>query len=378
MPEPTTGFLDPLSSWPSPPPPGYLGQLDPAFQERRSQLYADVGRGECDWYHSTDLPDGSFAQGEWDLRGTEQPYLGNLPIASQRVLEIGPASGYLTFWMERAGADVTAFEAGYDAGIELVPGTDEHEAALMQQEIMRHTQRTTNAWWFLHRMTGSSARLVHGDLYSLPADLGRYDFSFLGCVLVHTRDPYTVLSQVAGHTDTIVVTEQHDPSVPEGCLQFNPDLANIGPSVMWWRFSPGALVTMLWRLGFTSSSVSFSSQRHHLWSVQEGLLAELPMFTVVARRQPQVTGDQARASLLAGLQASQVRGPGACGISRAGPQQDGVAELTLRIAELTAERDACSGEVETLRQTRTFRWTAPARRIYQQARTIRDASQRRP
>ena len=48
--------------------------------------------------------------GLWDLRQTVDDYLGRIDFAGKRVLEIGPASGFLTIEMERRGADVVAVE----------------------------------------------------------------------------------------------------------------------------------------------------------------------------------------------------------------------------------------------------------------------------
>ena len=67
--------------------------------------------------------------GAWDLRGHEAAYLGGVDVAGKRVLELGPATGYLTFYMERMGAEVVSFEAGFDVPIDTMPvkGVDDPE-----------------------------------------------------------------------------------------------------------------------------------------------------------------------------------------------------------------------------------------------------------
>ena len=62
------------------------------------------------FYHSMDLPESGFVDGLVDLRPYVDEYLGNVDFAGRRVLEIGPASGYLTFHMEGQGAEVVALE----------------------------------------------------------------------------------------------------------------------------------------------------------------------------------------------------------------------------------------------------------------------------
>ena len=57
-----------------------------------------------------DHPGGGKIIGLWDLRQTVDDYLGRIDFAGKRVLEIGPASGFLTIEMERRGADVVAVE----------------------------------------------------------------------------------------------------------------------------------------------------------------------------------------------------------------------------------------------------------------------------
>ena len=76
---------------------------------------------DCDFYHTVDLPGGGTVAGQWDLRGREADYLGHAPLAGRSVLEIGPASGHLSFWMESQGADVTAFDLGEDSPWDFVP-----------------------------------------------------------------------------------------------------------------------------------------------------------------------------------------------------------------------------------------------------------------
>jgi hypothetical protein len=42
-----------------------------------------------------ELPGRGVIEGrDWDLRGSVDEYLGNVDFAGQRVLEIGPASGF--------------------------------------------------------------------------------------------------------------------------------------------------------------------------------------------------------------------------------------------------------------------------------------------
>ncbi|MGH9967680.1 MAG: class I SAM-dependent methyltransferase, partial [Pyrinomonadaceae bacterium] len=63
---------------------------------------------DCLFYHTLDVPGYGTIPGFWDIRGNESEYLGGVDFTGTRVLEIGPASGQLSFFMERAGAEVVS------------------------------------------------------------------------------------------------------------------------------------------------------------------------------------------------------------------------------------------------------------------------------
>jgi hypothetical protein len=80
-----------------------------------------IGLADCDFYHSMLIPGVGEIIGLWDLRQTVDDYLGRIDFAGKRVLEIGPASGFLTIEMERRGADVVAVELPEGVGWDFVP-----------------------------------------------------------------------------------------------------------------------------------------------------------------------------------------------------------------------------------------------------------------
>ena len=80
---------------------------------------------DCYFYHTMELPGRGVIEGrDWDLRGRVDEYLGNVDFGGQRVLEIGPASGFLTFEMEKRGADVISVEVTDEHGWDFVPYPD--------------------------------------------------------------------------------------------------------------------------------------------------------------------------------------------------------------------------------------------------------------
>ena len=271
---------------PSYPPPGYLGQLSDEFQ-------ADLGRrrGQTEpegivWYHAVELPDGQVLPGAWDLRGKESDYLGGVDVAGKRVLELGPATGYLSFHMERQGAEVVAFEAGFDVSIDLLPvngraSTDERSKVMTTTVDQNH-----EAWWFLHHAFGSSAKFVQGNIYAMPADMGLFEVTVVGAILLHLREPWGALSEAARRTtEVMIVTEplQDTEAPPEtNIMRFSPSAEHHLSN--WWSIYPGAVVSMLERLGFADTTVLYHTQHHHLGHELEADPIEQRMYTVVGRR----------------------------------------------------------------------------------------------
>src|SRR5215208_3579534 len=87
-------------------------------------LRAPASADDCHFYHWMEIPGHGLVGGDWDLRGAEAEYLGHVALAGLRVLEIGPASGGLTFHMESQGAEVVAVELPPGGGWDTVPHVD--------------------------------------------------------------------------------------------------------------------------------------------------------------------------------------------------------------------------------------------------------------
>ena len=269
------------------PPKDYLGQLEPAHQQGLAERRAGADLSDFTWYHATELPDGRVLPGVWDLRGHEPEYLGGVDVSGKRVFELGPATGYLTYWMERQGADVVSFEAGFDVPVDTLPVKGEdmpHERLKVMQETIN---RNHGGWWHLHRVFGSSAKFVQGNIYDMPADLGTFDVTLVGAILLHLREPWGALSQAARRTtEVMIVTEplQDDVADPESnIMRFSPSAEH--HLTNWWSIYPGAVVSMLQRLGFGNTEVTYHTQRHHLSHDMGSDAIDQRMYTVVGHRQ---------------------------------------------------------------------------------------------
>jgi SAM-dependent methyltransferase len=167
---------------------------------------------DCDFYHTVEIPGRGVVHGQWDLRQHLDEYLGGYRFAGKRVLEIGPASGFLTFEMERRGADVVALEVPDDPGWDFVPFPDD----VLQPNFAprrQHMTRIKNSFWFLHHLNRSKARLCYGDSCRIPNDLGTFDVAVMASVLLHCERPVRIIAECAKRADTLIVTDVYRPEL---------------------------------------------------------------------------------------------------------------------------------------------------------------------
>lgn len=253
------------------------GQFQPAPHRRGLDL------ADCDFYHTVDIPGHGVVHGQWDLRGREAEYLGHVRLAGRSVLEIGPASGHLSFWMEAQGARVTAFDLGEEGTWDFVPfhGLDLEAAHAVRREQLR---RLHNAWWFLRQARGASAEAVYGTVYDIAPSPGAFDVVTLNCVLLHLRDPMGAMIKAASVCGrTLVVTEVAEEHYHRRtpwkrnpkALSFLPRADRPDSYDAWFVLPSGVTLEMMRILGFRPTL------SRHRQSFQSG---EFRMYTVVGER----------------------------------------------------------------------------------------------
>jgi SAM-dependent methyltransferase len=262
---------------------GQLLQRDhelPLYAEPR----AVSGLEDCYFYHTMDIPGHGHVEGQWDLRGNEDRYTGEVEYTGQRVLEVGTASGFLCFWLESRGAEVVAFDLSDDHAWDIVPvaSLDIEKVVRERRDVMR---QINNGYWLCHRAFGSRAKVVYGTVYDIPADIGPVDVATYCSVLLHFRDPFLALQNGLRLTrSTAVVTDLVNPRRPPSgtvgespaVMEFVPEFENGGPPDTWWFLNPEIVQQYLGILGFEDSEVRFHRQKAH-WGEQD-------LFTVVAHR----------------------------------------------------------------------------------------------
>jgi O-methyltransferase len=231
---------------------------------------------ECRFYHVVDLPTGTTG-GEWDLRPTVDRYLGQVDFKDKSVLEIGPASGFISFHLEKAGATVTALEPAIEQLWDIVPMPD-FDTAKWRRTFLGHIVGVRASFWYLHHLYRSQVKLIEAVPDAIPAEVGEFDIGVLAAVLLHTRAPFNILESTARRVrKTIIVTELYDASLGERPVCSLLPYAGAGIVDTWWAFSPNFFVQALGLLGFHDATVTTHHHQH-----TDGRV--VPMYTVVAHR----------------------------------------------------------------------------------------------
>ncbi|HTL28093.1 MAG TPA: class I SAM-dependent methyltransferase [Tepidisphaeraceae bacterium] len=251
-----------------------------------ASLYAQAPQNiefsDCDFYHVMDLPGHGTVGGQWDLRGFEDAYLGNVGFNGKRALEFGTASGFLYRHMHRNGADVIGFDLAAEGSWDFVPFA-KLDLAKYREGMRVAIHRMKRGWWYANNLFSVKGKVIYGDVYNLPNALNPVDISVFGMILLHLRDPFRALHNAARLTrEKIVITEIH-PDQPDDAgidsvlwKSFDekelsrtplvhwmptPHGMHAGSAVTWWCFPPEVICTMLGVLGFEETSVNEHSPK---------------------------------------------------------------------------------------------------------------------
>lgn len=251
---------------------------------------------DCYFYHTTDVPGYGVIEGEWDLRRGIHAYLGNVDFKGKRVLELGTASGFICFHMEREGAEVVGYDLSDQQSWDVVPYA-QYDYEQFVKKRKDHIRKINNAFWLCHRAFGSQSKVVYGDVYSIPSDIGPVDVCTASSILLHLRDPFLALQKALTLTrETVIVTEGAEvlniPNPVRGLKQllpnklaappmhFMPNWQAQEPKETWWRLTPELIQRFIGILGFEKSKVTY-----HYQTYRRGTLnIPLRQFTVVGHR----------------------------------------------------------------------------------------------
>lgn len=213
---------------------------------------------QCYFYHSLDLPSG-VVNGDWDLRSRFRQYIGNVDLRDRTVLDVGTASGFLSFEAEKAGAkSVTSFDSDSAENWQVAP--DE----IVDRDYF---QKMRNGYVFAHRSFKSSAKCVLGNVYQVDTAVPQHDIVIVAQILVHLRDPLTALEAAASRAKEQIIVVERITDTEEPTALYLGGRARYA----WWHLSRGIYRTWLAKLGFDITSHAFAKYHCKATSSHHGL-----------------------------------------------------------------------------------------------------------
>lgn len=220
--------------------PVKTGAVTPAAAEKLRRI---DGQG---WYHTLDLGEGVRTDGLFDHMPHLEKYRFPESLHGLRVLDIGSFDGFWAFEFERRGAaEVVAWDAPRFADLDFPPSIRE---GMLPEELDR---APGTGFALAIELLQSRVQRRFGSIYALsPEQVGTFDLTHMGNVLVHLRDPAGALQRMAAVTSGEAwVVEAFEP-------EFGSDASVMRymggqQDCNWWRFSVRALRDMVADAGFS-------------------------------------------------------------------------------------------------------------------------------
>jgi SAM-dependent methyltransferase len=150
-----------------------------------------------DWYHTFDLPGGITTPGLFDHRTVVRRLPIPASLAGKRCLDGASSDGFWAFEMARRGAAEVV-------SVDLADATRQDWQRMPEDTSPERlgTGRAARAFELVREATGLDVERHDLSLYDLsPERLGRFDFVFLGNILLHLSDPARALRALRSVTE---------------------------------------------------------------------------------------------------------------------------------------------------------------------------------
>jgi SAM-dependent methyltransferase len=235
---------------------------------------AVAGVSDCVFYHSMDLPISVSQEGHWDLRGRFDDYISRISVGGKSVLDVGTASGFLSFEAENRGAKVVSIDASTAMRWDRVPFIESMHALNYDawfERVERYLDDIKRSYWLAHRELKSANRVYYGNAYELPSELGKFDVVIVGQILAHPRDVVRALSSIAARcNDTLVIAEGMIEN-PEPISHWLARTDRPENDYSFWHYSTGLYRELLSILGFELQSKESWKYRCNLEGPADGV-----------------------------------------------------------------------------------------------------------
>jgi len=213
-------------------------------------------KSDCIFYHTMEFPGEPVIKGGWDIRGRFANYIGDYDIAGKTLLDVGTASGFLSFEAEKAGATVTSLDARSGADFTQVPHTlsgylnDRPAFVAETDEILR---KLKNSYWYGWHRLNSRAEVVYAPLEQAALWERRFDVVLAGAITEHLSDPVTAIGNLSVLAKEAVIIA-FDPVVDsdEMTMTAGPNWKALKPRAdhTWYFLSRGLYRQVFENLGF--------------------------------------------------------------------------------------------------------------------------------
>ena len=156
-----------------------------------AELAAEVAGAR--WYHAMELPGGIVTPGDYDLPDAARRIPLPRSLVGKRCLDVGTRDGFWAFEMERRGAaEVVAIDLDDPERLDFPEPRRQLPRAARER-----LERRESAFHIAHRALGSRVDRRDLSVYDLsPAAVGRFDFAFMGTLLLHLRNPVDALEAI--------------------------------------------------------------------------------------------------------------------------------------------------------------------------------------
>jgi len=226
------------------------------------------------WYHTIDLPHGLVTPGQYDYRSSIVNFNFPQDMSGNTVLDVGAATGFFSFELEKRGARVVAVEIPSLDALDCFPGQSRDSIVekigeliapksychlpgyiknYTKEELYFYLLKAPFA--FCHDLLHSKVERCFSNIYDLcPSVLGvqAFDYILLGDILVHTLNPLQALAVIAPLCRGTLVISQSMPDVPGlgPAMQYVGGQEQLVDTLTWWLPNQDFFIQLLKKLGF--------------------------------------------------------------------------------------------------------------------------------
>jgi tRNA (mo5U34)-methyltransferase len=201
-----------------------------------------------EWYHTIELAPGIVTPGWFDTRAVVRDLPFPPSLRGKRCLDVATFDGFWAFEMERRGADSVH-------AIDIVdPRRFDWPVTSREETIAAMNRRKEGGRGFdlAHRALGSKVTFEERSVYDVdPAEVGEFDFVYVGSLLLHLRDPVRALERVRAvcRGQFLLFDNIHLPLTLLHPRRAVADFDGDGRP-WWWKANVAALVRMVRAAGF--------------------------------------------------------------------------------------------------------------------------------